>query len=44
MLSVVYSGEAEGVKHLLIRCETWDRERKELTESLLARLGMYCRN
>ena len=28
------SGEVEDVKHFLMRCEAWDRERKELMEKM----------
>ena len=28
------SGEVEDVKHLLMRCEAWDREREELMEKM----------
>ena len=28
------SGEVEDVKHFLIKCEAWDRERKELMEKM----------
>ena len=28
------SGEVEDVKHLLMRCEAWDTERKELVEKM----------
>ena len=35
------SGEVEDVKHILMRFEAWDRERKELIEKMKSLVGGF---